>query len=41
MKKMEESYNHAQRQWVDNMINACQVEEMSHVQSLWMGLNIV
>ena len=22
---MEESYNHAQCQWMDNMINACQV----------------
>lgn len=25
LKKMEESYNHAQHQWMDNMINACQV----------------
>ena len=23
MKKMEDSYNQAQRHWVDNMINAC------------------
>ena len=25
IKKLEESYNQVQRQWMDNMINACQV----------------
>ena len=25
IKKLEESYNQAQRQWMDDMINACQV----------------
>ena len=25
LKKLEDSYNHAQTQWIDNMINACQV----------------
>ena len=25
IRKMEENYNQAQQQWVDNMVNACQV----------------
>ncbi len=27
MKKLEESYNQSQRQWIDDMINACRVGE--------------
>lgn len=31
IKKLEENYNQAQRQWIDNMINACQVRSCDQI----------
>ena len=31
IRKMEETYNQAQRQWMDDMINACQVSHSNRV----------
>ena len=34
LKKMEENYNQAQRQWTDNMINACRVSSFKDCYAL-------